>query len=1013
MGIGDSTPAGDHLYPTPKQTQVPAQLRRVFVGVSLVAAVSLIFVAEPIWRAGVVLTIGTISILVGLWTLRGGAAAPAQRVSLISWLLVETSAAVMLIPQAVSILTNSPVAISWAVPWAGALVLSALLLRMISAGVTPARNVLVGLVALAGISLGMYEFVNRTGALERGGPPVVAAALSMIGVAVVAMYLVEPARTIADRVLLGGAVSAMTAVAVELGGLNQLGSTLFLLGIMLLAWAPAHSSVFIEDKVSSSTSTWRSWVVIAVSSLALPVSSLVMVTDRSDTNLRIISLGELVLVVALIVVITLMMRERLRHAGVVAEMAETDSLTGLPNRQRFLNEVDAALDSISPDTVAVTVVLVAMENYSELRSRLGQTTADDLQIAAAQRLLPAVPEVMAVAHLHDDVFGLLFDVMNYDRAEARAQKLVDVLREPLELSQLSMSVGAVVGMASSPSGVVDAERLVSDAELALTAARGKAGPVVRFTPELQRRDALAAQLVGELSDGIARGEVTVYFQPQLDLTTGQVNGAEGLVRWMHPSLGLLSPAAFVPAAEATGSIRQITLHVLDQSLYWCGRWMRAGHPINVSVNLSARDLLHARLVDDVREALARYGLPASRLELEITETAAMADMNRSQRVLTELARLGVTISIDDYGTGYGSLAYLQQLPVRRIKIDRSFVMRLLDDEASAAIIRSTIELAAQLGLDTIAEGVEDDATVQRLKEFGCGAVQGFGLAAPMSPEGFERAIWRLEHRQRPSIVSGSSGSRVPVVAPRVAARPVGEAAFPSVAQAFHEMTPNRQNADGPGPVPTGPQVVPAAKSPGTRAWSPPARPAAAKANAAAGAPLIPVPAAPTYSAPISAVSGVAAPADTGFDEGDSGLATQSPTELPPSRSGRSRRSIMRHGEGRAAEHLRVDSEPVMFVPTVVPDEIQGFRPVAQPPRLVPPPSPPAVPGVAAPENDATSKVRALEVLRPVSDDSDAVPQLTRRAMREARNRPPSPAAGSVGGLRAAATSERTTGVDPA
>jgi len=555
---------------------------------------------------------------------------------------------------------------------------------------------------------------------------------------------------------------------------------------------------------------------LTVAALVLQVVSLALAAGAGGAGLLVAAVAQLLLAGVLVVVLWGLVRDRAQHAGRVAALVETDPLTGLPNRRRFLADVAAALRS-APQTVSVTVVLVALEQLTELRARLGQATAEDLQVAAARRLVEQAPDALTVGHLQSDVVGLAFGVMNAERAGTRAQHLVEAMRAPVDLPQLSLSVGAVIGMATGRAGSADAAGLLASAELALSAARGPAGPVVRFTPELERRDALAAQLVGELSDGIARGEVVAYFQPQMDLTTGQITGAEALVRWMHPALGLLGPAAFVPAAEVTGTIRTITLHILDQALYWCARWGREGRVINVSVNLSARDLLHARLVDDVREALARYALPATRLELEVTETMAMADVALSKKVLTDLARLGVTISIDDYGTGYGSLAYLQQLPVRRLKIDRSFVSRILDDEASMAIVRSTIELAGQLGLDTVAEGAEDDSTIARLREFGCGSVQGFGVAAPMSPESFERAIWRIEHRPRPAVASvrpAAPGSDVPAAAQRaVFPSSVQQAVFPSTAKAYHDLHDPGWWDGGPTPPGTTPPAAPVVPQP--------------------------------------------------------------------------------------------------------------------------------------------------------------------------------------------------------
>ncbi len=488
----------------------------------------------------------------------------------------------------------------------------------------------------------------------------------------------------------------------------------------------------------------RAVIATMASALALPASLIALGTRPPAVLVAGVVAMQVVLVVLISVRLARMVRQSAQLATEVVTSAQCDPLTGLPNATRFTRAVDAVLAS----TASPAVLLVGFENHHELQQTLGRRAGDELLLAASRRIVELVPDAVCVAHLANDVFGVLLADPTPDLLADRGRRVVDAFRRPLQLTQLSLDLRAAVGIATPLDEPVVGLELIGNADLALSVARTDENRVVRFESELERRDGLAAQLIGELADAITRGELVVHFQPQVDLATGQVIGAEALVRWLHPALGLLAPGAFVPAAEATGVIRLVTLHVLDQALGWCAAWEHAGRSVTVAVNLSARDLLHASLVDDVRAALDRHSVAPRRLELEITETIAMADINLSRRVLTDLARLGVTISVDDYGTGYGSLAYLQQLPVRRLKIDRSFVSRVLDDEASAAIVRSTIELAAQLGMDAVAEGVEDDATLLLLQQLDCAIAQGFGLAAPMPPEGFERAAARLEQRLR-------------------------------------------------------------------------------------------------------------------------------------------------------------------------------------------------------------------------------------------------------------------------
>ena len=253
-------------------------------------------------------------------------------------------------------------------------------------------------------------------------------------------------------------------------------------------------------------------------------------------------------------------------------------------------------------------------------------------------------------------------------------------------------------------------------------------------------------LIGELSQAILGGAIVAYYQPQVEIVTGRVYGAEALARWQHPRHGLLGPEAFITAAEQAGLIGPLLTCMLECALGQCASWLREGLDLTVAVNLSARNLLDPGLVDNVRAVLLRHGLEARSLELEITEGTAMVDPRRSIHVLGALAQLGVKLSIDDYGTGHSSLAYLQQLPVSRLKIDRSFVTELTVDAASAAIVHSTIELARVLHFDVVAEGVEDDATLLMLRDMDCYAAQGFGLGRPAAAPLLPDLVRRIEER---------------------------------------------------------------------------------------------------------------------------------------------------------------------------------------------------------------------------------------------------------------------------
>ena len=416
----------------------------------------------------------------------------------------------------------------------------------------------------------------------------------------------------------------------------------------------------------------------------------------------------------------------------LARLASTDFLTGADNSHHFVGRLTDVVDDLDPADAAQPVVLyVGIERFGELNDTLGHRTGDELLRAVATRLGDAVASGGCVARLGGDVFGVLVPGEAGVVPSALAVELRQLVDQSFRVSDVLLTIDCSVGFVVVGEDGATVADVLRRADLALTFARTRPGRVARYASSMESEGALAPVLMAALPQALDDGELVVHYQPQVEATTGRVIGVEALVRWQHPEHGLLGPAAFIPAAESTGLIRSVTLFVLDRSLDQCARWEREGLELNVSVNLSVRDLLDTNLVDDVRTALERHGVAAGRLELEVTETIAMVDPVSSIEVLSGLAELGVQLSVDDYGTGHSSLAYLQQLPVGRLKIDRSFVTDVVRNDASAVIVRSTIDLARNLGLDVIAEGVEDHATMVVLQQMACFALQGFGLGKPV------------------------------------------------------------------------------------------------------------------------------------------------------------------------------------------------------------------------------------------------------------------------------------------
>jgi diguanylate cyclase (GGDEF)-like protein len=413
-------------------------------------------------------------------------------------------------------------------------------------------------------------------------------------------------------------------------------------------------------------------------------------------------------------------------------MALHDALTGLPNRVLFRDRVEQALHAAHRSDRGCAVMLMDLNHFKEINDTLGHHQGDRLLQEVAARLSGALRAGDTVARLGGDEFGILLH-SGTDPASAGtvAEHMLARLREPFIVDTTTLQIGGSIGVARSPDHGTDVETLLQRADIAMYAAKATSRGYAVFEPSQNhhspRRLALAAALPGV----IERGELRLAFQPTADLRTGRIVGVEALARWEHPEIGVLEPAEFVPIAEQTGLIIALTSSVLDAALEQVAAWRALGHELSIAVNLSARSFLDARLADEIPELLAAHDLPAECLDLEITESMLMHDPQRAQETLERLAAIGVGLSVDDFGTGYSSLAHLKRLPVDTIKIDKSFVLEMADSEADEAIVRSTIELAHNLGLRVVAEGVESPETWMRLVALGCDLAQGFHLARPL------------------------------------------------------------------------------------------------------------------------------------------------------------------------------------------------------------------------------------------------------------------------------------------
>jgi len=434
------------------------------------------------------------------------------------------------------------------------------------------------------------------------------------------------------------------------------------------------------------------------------------------------------------------------QTAVLEDVARTDAVTGLASRRLLRERLDTMLATRGDSDVFTLVVDI--DRFAQINETFGYSVGDSVLREIGHRLVASVRSDDLVGRLGGDQF-----VVAMRRRPARidvsdtAERLQFAVSRTMFVHDINVALDAAVGIASTEvptASQVDGEAMLQRAHVALTAAKAGHTRVGRYEPDMDRDRHDQMRLLGELDTAIRDHQLRVFFQPCLDLESGSVDRVEALLRWQHPREGLIGPSMFLPDAERTGMLPAITALVLDEALAQCSALRRRGVNLSVSVNLSVRNLLDETLTEQVVAALAKYSVPAHALEFEVTETTAMTDPVRSVNALTSLRGLGVTIAIDDYGTGYSSLAYLQTLPVQTLKIDRSFVSKMNTDETDASIVRSTIDLARSLGVRVMAEGVEDAGTLDALRELGCDGAQGYFLGKPMSAEFLVDAVAKLD-----------------------------------------------------------------------------------------------------------------------------------------------------------------------------------------------------------------------------------------------------------------------------
>jgi diguanylate cyclase (GGDEF)-like protein/PAS domain S-box-containing protein len=421
-----------------------------------------------------------------------------------------------------------------------------------------------------------------------------------------------------------------------------------------------------------------------------------------------------------------------------------DSLTGLPNRALLADRFDQALGAETRGGAATGLLLIDLDRFKEINDTLGHHYGDELLLQIGPRLAEVLRAGDTVGRLGGDEFAVLLpEVGTLAAAVAVAAKLQSALVRSFTVDGIDLDIEASIGVVVSGEHGADRAALMQRADIAMYTAKQRSLGVSVYDPDTDGHSPLRLALLGDLRRALAGDELFLHYQPTVSLSTGQVCGAEALLRWQHPERGLIPPDAFIPLAENTGLIGPLTTYVLDLALGQARRWADAGQPLQVAVNLSARNLLDDRLETTVADLLDRHGVGADLLKLEVTESAIMTDPVRAKTVLERLEGLGVALSIDDFGAGYTSLSQLKHLPVTELKIDRSFVTTMSTDASNTMIVRSVIELGHNLGLTTVAEGVETDEALDDLAGYSCDVAQGYHLSRPLTAEAFDawRAAW--------------------------------------------------------------------------------------------------------------------------------------------------------------------------------------------------------------------------------------------------------------------------------
>lgn len=425
-----------------------------------------------------------------------------------------------------------------------------------------------------------------------------------------------------------------------------------------------------------------------------------------------------------------------------------DELTGLPRRKLLYDRLQQSILQARREHHSAALLIMDLDHFKEINDTLGHQSGDELLKQVGQRLQEALRKSDTVARLGGDEFAILAPNCNVSQAIQLASKTTRVMEPPHFINGMEVAIQPSIGIALYPEHGEDTESLVRHADVAMYQAKQHSGGIAVYTPESDPHSLQRLALIADLRRAIENESLMLHYQPEIDHASGQVIGVEALMRWNHPTLGFVRPDEFILIAERSGQIKALTELVIRETFQQYHAWQQAGVTLKISINLSAKNLHDLRLPKYIEQQLAAWNVPAGDICLEITESAMLIDPVRARQNLLEFGHMGLLLAIDDFGTGHSSLAYLKQLPVSIIKIDKSFVLNMAHDENDASIVRATIDLAHDLGLKVVAEGVENKETLSALQSLGCDFLQGYYISKPVPPD--ELVRWLARYQAAPN-----------------------------------------------------------------------------------------------------------------------------------------------------------------------------------------------------------------------------------------------------------------------